>query len=218
MSCSKGVDVGWTFLKVRLLFMFAPFLAGILWMGWNSGGEYYEQSPAEVRSSLMRARVPVHVLGSYVAGSRVFTPDDQTVVTSLVDANGNELMRFVTTVEPDGEGSQVDTEIEPPRGENAERAEQAMKQQGYAVSLLALVADEHVASAIEGRPFNMLAMNPAANAMMGAMPGTAAQIEDANMAADEWSRQQQDSYAEPAYSDGWGSEGSYSTDDWGSGY
>ncbi|MWV28744.1 hypothetical protein [Aurantiacibacter rhizosphaerae] len=198
--------------------MFVPFLASILWMGWSGGGKHFEQPPDQVRASLKQASVPLHVLGSYVMGSRVTTPDDNTIVTALLDENHNELMRFVTTVEADGTGSLVDTEIEPPQGENAERAVEAMKKQGYAVSLLALVADEHVAAAIEKRPFNMLAMNPAANAMIGAMPDAASEVESANRAADEWSRSEQGSYAAPSAVSGWGDETGSSADDWGVGY
>ena len=66
---------------------------------------------AKVREALAAAYVPTHILGQYVKGSRVSTPDDHTVVTALVDENGMELMRFVTTVTPDGEGSEVSTEV-----------------------------------------------------------------------------------------------------------
>lgn len=217
------------FIKIRILMMLAPALATVLWMGWNSGAKHYERSPAEVKASLKAAYVPTHVLGSYVVGSRVTERDDQTIVTALLDKNGNELMRFVTTVEADGEGSSVKTDIEGPQGKNAERAEQAMQQQKYAMSLLELLAQEHVASAIEQRPFNMLALNPAANAMLGAMPEQSAQIDQANRSAAEMSRWEQD-YAQssrssynPGFNDyqpgggDWGVD-TPGPDDWGSDY
>ncbi|MFB0612994.1 hypothetical protein [Aurantiacibacter poecillastricola] len=207
--------MNFTVLKIRLLMMLAPALAGVLWLGWSSGGAFYEKTPAEVQASLMAAHVPVHVLGEHVKSSHVTAPDERTVITALLDENSNELMRFVTTIEPDGTGSFVDTEIIAPEGENAERARGAMQQNALAVNLLEMVAEEHVASAIDGRAFNMLALNPAANAMVQAQPELAAQIDQANRSADEWSRIEQDSFSEPV-DDGWNTESDYAAHDWGS--
>ncbi|WP_284123751.1 hypothetical protein [Parerythrobacter aestuarii] len=195
--------------------MFAPFLAGVMWLGASGGGTHYDKTPAEVRSALQSALVPLHVLGGQVTGSRVTRLDDETMVTSLLDEGENELMRFVTTVSADGEGSRVETIVEAPKGVHAKRAEETMKKQAIAVSLLELVAQEHVASAIEGRPFNMLALNPAANAMVNAMPETTSSVDDSNAATAEWSRLQQQGYGETR-DNGWGSPNGDYGGDWGS--
>ncbi len=142
-------------------------------------------------SALSSAYVPTHILGSYVEGSRVTMPDGRTVVTALIDRNGFELMRFVTTVEADGKGSLVDTVVEAPEGEHAERAAEAMKAQAFTMSLMEKLADEHVAAAIEGRPFDMLAFNPMARGIANST-GYGKQIDEANAAAMAFSQAEQD--------------------------
>jgi hypothetical protein len=151
-----------TFFQIRLLMGLVPFLGAILWWGIDSRDKYYEKSPYDVRASLAAAHVPTHILGQYVKGSRVTTPDDETVVTALIDENGTELMRFVTSVRPDGAGSQVDTEVLAPEGAHAARAAEVMKKQAFTMALMQKLADEHVAASIEGRPFDILAFNPMA--------------------------------------------------------
>lgn len=205
--------MGLTILKTRLFFMCVPFLAAMAWMGFSGSAKHYDRSPHDVKMALASAYVPTHVLGSYVAGSEVTLPDNDTVVTALIDDEGYELARFVTTVLPDGEGSSVSTEVQPPRGAHAERAEKAMKSQVIAMAMLEKVAEEHVAATIEGRPFDMLAMNPAAKAMAGAVPGMSAQIDQANEAAAEFSRMEQDH--DGGYDDSWGDSGSDYAGGWG---
>lgn len=189
-----------TLLKVRLLLGLAPALGAVLWMGWDGGETYYEKPPSEVMSALSSAYVPTHILGSYVKGSRVTMPDGKTVVTALIDENGAELMRFVTTVEADGTGSLVDTVVEAPEGEHAKGAAEAMKSQAFTMSLMEKLADEHVAAAIEGRPFDMLAFNPMAKGMAQSM-GYGEQIDEANAAAMEFSRMDQQGTTESGFAD-----------------
>ncbi len=184
-----------TFFQIRLLLGLVPMLGVVLWMGIDSGAKHYDKTPYEVRAALAAAYVPTHILGSYVKGSQVSTPDDQTVVTALIGEDGTELMRFVTTVTPDGSGSEVATEVLAPEGEHAERAAEAMKKQGYAMALMRKLADEHVASAIEGRPFDMLAFNPMAKgiAQASGYGGTFAQ---ANADAADFAKAEQEMEAE----------------------
>jgi len=206
--------MGFTFLKVRLALMVAPFLAAIAWLGMGTGAHHYDQSPRDVKLALTSAYVPTAVLGSTVKGSRVTLPDNDTVVTALLDENGDELARFVTTVLPDGEGSSVKTEVQPPKGVHADRAEQAMNSQAFTMSLLEKVAAEHVAAAIEHRSFDMLAINPTAKAMANAVPGMGAQIEQANRNAAAFSR-----YSQDEADDSWADGNDYDDDggdDWGS--
>ena len=180
-----------TIFQIRLLLGLVPLLGGVLWLGMDGGSTYYDKSPAEVKAAISEAYVPVHILGQYVEGSRVTTPDDKTVVTALLDRDGTELMRFVTTVTPDGTGSQVDTVVTKPEGRHAKGAEEAMKTQAFTMSLMEKLADEHVAAAIEGRPFDMLAFNPAASGMMKAA-GYEDTFNEINASAAEFSRIQQD--------------------------
>ena len=213
--------MGHTILRVRLLMMFAPFLAGVLWLGMGGGAKHYDATPSQVKASLVAAYVPTGILGSTVKGSRVTQADDQTMVTALLDEGGNELMRFVTKIEPDGTGSSVETTVEPPHGKHAERAQEAMKSQGFTMSLMDKLAQEHVAAAIEHRPFDMMSFNPAAKQMAGMVPGMSEQIDQANRNMSEMSRIQQhagsdDDDAEGGWGgDSAGSSTSTSEDDWG---
>jgi hypothetical protein len=150
---------------LRLVIGLVPMIGGAMWFGMPSDGVHYDQSPQEVKAAIAAAYLPTHVLGSYIKGSKVSTPDDHTVVTSLLGENDAELMRFVTTVTPDGAGSEVDTVVEAPQGQYAERAQEAMKKNGYAMVLMEKLADEHIAAAIEHRPFDMLAFNPMAKGL-----------------------------------------------------
>lgn len=180
-----------TLFQVRLLLGLVPLLGGVLWFGMSGGATHYDKSPHEVKAAIAAAYLPTHILGSYIHGSKVTTPDENTVVTSLLGENDAELWRFVTTVTPDGTGSEVDTVVQPPQGEYAERAQQAMKTHAYTMTLMEKLADEHVAAAIEGRPFDMLAFNPAAKAMANAT-GYGDTFAEANASAMEMARAEQD--------------------------
>lgn len=194
------------FFLARIGMMFAVPLGGVLWLGMGSGGEHYDVPPSQVRASLSSAYVPVHVLGSYVKGSRVTRPDNETVVTALIGDGGVELMRWVTKVEADGEGSSVSTTIEPPVGKNAERAAEAMKSNGFIMSLMNKVAQEHVDAAIEKRPFNMMAFSPAGEAITNTVPGMKEEVARANETAAMISRMEQQSRrsSSPHQAGGWG--------------
>lgn len=195
--------------------MLAVPVGGIVWFGMDSGGEHYDVSPAQVHASLRSASVPTHVLGSQIKGSRVTSPDNKTVVTALIGTNGAEMMRFVTTVEADGEGSSVSTTVEPPVGKNAERAAKAMQSQAYTMALMDKLAQEHVDAAIEKRAFNMLALNPSGNAMVNADPQMKEQVQQANEAAAMMSRMEQEEYRNSNQSGGWGANTPRRDSDWG---
>lgn len=185
-------------LLARIGMMFAVPLGGVVWLGMGTGGEYYDVPPSEVRASLSSAYVPVHVLGTYVKGSRVTRPDDETVVTALTGEGGVELMRWVTRIEADGKGSSVSTTLEPPVGKNAERAAKAMESNGYIMALMAKVANEHVDAAIEKRPFDMMAFSPAGKAMTNSVSGMKEEVAAANETAAMVSRFEQDARRHPS--------------------
>ena len=190
--------------------------AGAMLLAGCGTGEYYEKTPQEVSSALKSAYLPVHVLGSTVVNSRVSQPDRNTVVTALLDRDGSELMRFVTTLTPDGTGTRVATEIRPPEGRNKDRAGAAMKANGFAMGMMEKLAEEHVAAAIEGRPFDMtFATPPMAKGMMGAVPGMSERIDAANETAAEFSRYQQEAEFEREYGDDWGRSAGDAADGWG---
>ena len=60
------------------------------------------------------------------------------------------------------------------------------------MSMMNKVAQEHVDSAIEKRPFNMMAFSPAGEAMVNSVPGMKDQVAQANANAAAISRMQQD--------------------------
>ena len=149
--------------------------AALMVAGCGDEGTYYEATPAQVKSRIMTATLPHHIVGSHVARSRTFERDGQ-VITALVSQDGRDMMHFISTVTPEGEGSRVATDIELLADIGEGSFETAM-----AMNLMDQLADEHVAAAIEGRPFNMMfATNPAA---VNALPPEARQqVEDANAA------------------------------------
>ena len=200
------------FLVGAVAAMVALPVGGIAYMNMDASAQHYDVPPAEARSLIANADLPTHVLGSVVKGSRVTLHGTDTVITALIASDGTELMRFVTTVEADVTGSSVSTVIEPPVGPHAERTTEVMQQHAYTMGLMELLAQEHVAAALERRPFNMLAMNPAGNAMLNADPEMKEHIAQANEAAAMMADMEQDTFHESGESNDWGaSEGS----DWG---
>ncbi|MDE8650830.1 hypothetical protein [Novosphingobium album (ex Liu et al. 2023)] len=192
-------------LKPACLATLAAIVMTGLLAGCGASGTHYDKTPQQVAAALRSAYLPTHILGSTVKGSRVSQASDGAIVTALLDENGRELMRFVTTVTPDGAGSRVATAVEPPHGANAERAGKAMAQNGYAMGLMKLLAKEHVAAAIEGRPFDMMfASPPMAKEMLGAMPDVQARINQANAGAMDEARADQDGESEEFTEDDWG--------------
>ncbi len=172
-------------------------------------GTYYEKTPEQVAAALKGAYLPTHVLGGSIKRSRVTQPDPNTVVTALIGENGTEAMRFVTTITPDGTGSRVVTELQPPEGKNKERAAEMMASGSYEIAMIGQLANEHVAAAIEGRPFDMMfATNPMAKAMLRDKPGVQEQIDQANASAAEWSRMEQEMAAQPRKNPDWSDGGS----------
>jgi hypothetical protein len=159
-------------------------LAALLLSACGEQGKYYEQTPDAIRSALQSATLPYHILGSQAKGTRVIKIDDTKTAVAVVGPNDSEMMRFVTTVTPDGTGSRVMVELAPPEGRNKEKAEKAMQSNAMAMMLMKKLADEHVAAAIEHRPFDMMFATPAlAKGMIGASPELRAQLDEANRSA-----------------------------------
>ena len=203
------------FLIGRIGMMVALPVGGVVYMGVGSAEQYYEVPPAHAMSRIANAYLPTHVLGTYVKGSRVTVSGSETVITSLIAEDGSELMRFVTTVKADGTGSAVSTTVEPPTGAHAERAAAAMQSQAYTMALMDQLAQEHVAAAIEQRPFNMLAFNPAGEAMLNSMPGMKEQIGEVNAAASMMAEMEQDTFASGDGGGGWSDDAAMGGSDWG---
>ncbi|MCA0903581.1 hypothetical protein [Qipengyuania aquimaris] len=167
--------------------------------------------------AIKSAHLPTHVLGKQVKRSRVTQPAPDTVVTTLLGEGGREMMHFVTTVTPDGTGSRVATEIAIPEGVK-ERLDEAVAKDpmaNYAMNLMHVVAREHVVAAIEGRPFDMTLGNPKAEVAMQMNPEMRAQIEEANKAASDMAKQEQQMHFSQSYGNDWGDSGSSTGDGWG---
>jgi len=155
-------------------------------------GVYYEKTPEQVAAALKDAYLPTHVLGNGIKRSQVTQPDANTVVTTLIAADGSEAMRFVTTITAEGTGSRVLTAIEAPEGKHNQRAGEMMATEGYMMALMDGLAQEHVAAAIEGRPFDMtFGASPMAKGMLKNQPGLQEEIDRANASAMEMAREQQ---------------------------
>ena len=169
---------------MRLAPLLVSMLAALLLGACGEQGKHYEQSPQAIRSSLRAAILPYHILGSQAKGTKVIQLDDSRTAVAVLGPNDSEMMRFVTTVTPDGTGSRVLVELAPPEGRNKDRAAKAMESNAIAMILMKKLADEHVAAAIEHRPFDMMFATPAmAKSMIGASPEIRAQIDGANRAA-----------------------------------
>jgi hypothetical protein len=156
-------------------------------------GTYYEKSPEAVKTALKSAVLPYHILGEHAAGSKVTTPDGNTVVTAILGKDGNEMMRFVTTITADGAGSRINTDVQAPQGANSDRAKDTMKKQAFAMALMEKLAAEHVAAAVEGRPFDMMFATPGMSKGMAAMnPGMKAHFDQANANAEAFNKMKRD--------------------------
>lgn len=188
---------------MRIKAIMLALTGALLLAACGAQGTYYEKTPQQARSALRSAVLPFHVLGSMAKGSRVTQPDENTLVTAILGPDQSELMRFVTTITPDGSGSRVAVEVRPPEGRNKDRAGKAMGSNGFAMALMDKLAQEHVAAAMEGRPFNMMfASGPMAGGMVAANPEMQAQINQANQGAEDMNRAMQNSGGD----DGFGSE------------
>jgi hypothetical protein len=185
-------------LKTILLAM----LGSLLLASCGASGTHYEKSPQAVVAALKMATLPYHVLGDRAQGSRVSQPDANTVVTAVLGPDQSELIRFVATVAPDGAGSRVSVNVQPPEGKNHERATKAMAQNGLTMGLMNKLAQEHVAAAIEGRPFDMMfAAPPMAKGILAANPAIQAQIQDANSAAASMNQAMRDDRQDTGFAD-----------------
>ncbi len=177
-------------------------LGGLLLASCGASGTYYEKSPQAVVAALKAATLPYHILGDKAQGSRVTQPDANTIVTAVLGPDQSELIRFVTTIAPDGAGSRVSVDVQPPEGRNHERATKAMAQNGLTMGLMDKLAKEHVAAAIEGRPFDMMFATPAmAKGMLAANPAARAQIQDANSAAASMNEAMGDDHQDAGFAD-----------------
>ncbi len=173
----------------------AAAAAAMLLSACGPQGEYYDKSPSAVVSALRIAPLPTQVMGGTVAGKRVTQPDEGTVVIAALDMNQTELVRFVATLTPDGSGTRVAVDVAPPEGRNKDRFAKASETNALAAAMLPALAKEHVDAAIDGRPFDMASMNPAAKMV----PGMA----DANRVAADISKMEQQHKFESEYGDDW---------------
>ena len=190
--------------------------AALALAGCGKQGVHYDKTPTQVKTSLRQSHLPLYILGSMAQGSHVTQPDDETVVMAPTDGNGSELIRFVATVVPDGEGSRVAVAVLPPEGRNKDRIAERMQHQGFTMAIMQRLAAEHVASSIEHRSFDMTLGNPVAKMVPGMQQsleqahenGMAMQEMMAEAAAEEQAR---DDWAPSRRKDGWAPD---SNDGW----
>lgn len=184
----------------------------------GQSGTYYEKSPEQVMKAIEKVRVPTAIMGRSINGYRVSRPLDNTVLITLTDSSGKELYRIVNQVEADGNGSRVITQAQTPDGK-ALKAKLDSKQ----ANMMNQFTNEIVASAIEGRSFDMMfATAPGAKALLNANPEMQAHIQASNEAMLSMSEAEQSmaEYAEQRkferkYGDDWGKSAGGKQDGWG---
>ena len=188
-------------MKLRALILAS--LGALALAACGQSGTYYEKSPEQVMKAIEKVRVPTALMGRSINNFRVSRPLDDTVLIVLTDSRGKELYRIVNQVEADGAGSRVITQAQTPDGKALNA-----KLDSHQANMMNQFTNEIVASAIEGRSFDMMfATNPAAKAMIGNNPEMQAHIQASNEAMLAISEMEQDIEQmrfEKKYGDDWG--------------
>ncbi|MEM6475990.1 MAG: hypothetical protein AAF687_07475 [Pseudomonadota bacterium] len=186
-------------------------LASTLLAGCGFQGEYYDATPEQATFRIKNAPMPTPFLGTGVARKEVITAEDGSIVTLFKNKAGKTGIQISATITPDGEGSRIATSVVYDKSKLGSGAESAM-----ASGLITKLGEEHVAAAVEKRPFDMMfAAGPMAKGMMANNPGMAKQMQEANRMASEMAQAQRRGSYDSEYG-GWGSEnGGGSGADWG---
>jgi hypothetical protein len=177
----------------------------------GESGKYYEKSPDAVISAIESAVLPT-VSDRSLVGSTVSKPDKNTIIVTAKDELGGDVFRIVTRLTPEGNGTRVET-----------RFEQLHKRKGHDPAMSQKFAVEHVAAAVEGRPFDMMfATAPVAKAVALADPETAERVKNAGAAMTAFSKMEQDSHQDrkqrkfdEEYGDDWAASGDDDDAGWG---
>ena len=199
-------------MKLRALILAS--LGALALAACGQSGTYYEKSPEQVMKAIEKVRVPTALMGRSINNFRVSRPLDDTVLIVLTDSRGKELYRIVNQVEADGAGSRVITQAQTPDGKALNA-----KLDSHQANMMNQFTNEIVASAIEGRSFDMMfATNPAAKAMIGNNPEMQAQIQASNEAMLAISEMEQDIEQmrfEKKHGDDWGKSAGSEQGGWG---
>ncbi len=113
-------------------------------------GKYYDKSPEAVFAAIEEARIPVSMLTSKMVGKTVSRPAHNLIVVTANDHFGGDIVRFVTKVTPEGNGSRVIGRFEAG----------SLKPPAERQQLLDKAVQEFAEAAIEDRPFNVLFASP----------------------------------------------------------
>ena len=150
--------------------MFGAALSLML-VACGQSGVYFEQSPEQISSALHSTTPPLALLGESIKRARVYD-EGGNIITAFSDSRGKELLHIVTTVSPEGEGARVSSTLLVNPEFNSGLVNPGLVQQ---------MADEHVASAIEGRVFDVTFAAPGlAKAALSRIPGGSERLEAIN--------------------------------------
>lgn len=186
---------------------FCAFLLALALTGCGNSGTFYDKSPSAVAMSLRATKLPSYMMGETIMGQRVTQPDKDTVVISAIATNQSEAVRFIVKLKPEDEGTRVAVNVQAPEGQNKVRFEKS----GNGAAKLTPFAQEHVAAAIEGRPFEMSAMTPGSKAI----PVISKEYDRASSAQAAMLEDLRQEGFRNKYGDDWSASGADSNSDWG---
>ena len=194
-------------MKLRSLVL--ALLGALALTACANEGQSFEQSPKIVKARLKYVVIPTALIGRSVINRKVRQASEDVTVIEMLNRSGEEKMRNVVQVTPEGAGSKVLAQAQTPDGETI--GDQAGQMNGR---LAQKFADELVASAIEKRAFDMMfASDPSLKAMYGQNTFLGKEVQKANENAAAFSRAEQQILEnerrrkfESEYGEGWGDD------------
>ena len=184
--CFRGVG-----RQMNLKRLILPVCGAILLAGCGESGDYFEKAPDQSIAALKSAYFPARTIGGPIKSSRTFQGEGGVVITALLDQDGSEMLRIVTTVAAEGAGSRVKTELAPPNGTG--------EMPKLDTASVANFARAHVARVIEGRSVDLTAGTAMAGSAVGERAGAAA-------TAFSYAEEIADENRDRGQSDDWGTE------------
>ena len=194
-------------MKLRSLFL--ALLGALALTACTNEGHSFEQSPKVVKARLKNVVIPTALIGRSVGGRKVRQTSEDITVIEMLNRSGEERMRIVVQVTPEGSGAKVLAQAQTPDGETV--GDQPGQMNGR---LAQKFADELVASAIENRAFDMMfASGSGVQAMYGTNTSLGKEVQKANKRAAAISKAEQQIMErekrrkfESEYGEGWGED------------
>lgn len=124
---------------------------------WTGGRETYPMSKSDMRDKLAQSALPVDSIGSggYGLNYRTTKLGDGSLIWTITSDQGRAFVRIkVTFIEVDG-GTQFDVDV----SGASNKAEEGLAQNPSFRSHFLEFAKEHCDAVLDGRPFDVLAVN-----------------------------------------------------------